>query len=156
MPVPDFITRLREQVGHGLLWFPGVTAVVLRDGDRVLLVRRADNGQWAPISGIVEPGEHPVACAAREVREETAVEVEVEGLAWVHVTAPVMYPNGDQAQYLDHTFRCRYIRGQASVADDESTEVAWFPVDHLPEMVPELQERILTAWHHIEQTRLGQ
>src|SRR3954469_12897467 len=155
MPVPDFIARLREHVGHGLLWLPGVTAVVLRDDDWVLLVRRADNGRWAPISGIVEPGEHPVACAIREVFEETAVEVEVESLAWVHVTEPVTYPNGDLAQYLDHTFRCRYLRGEARVADDESTAVAWFPLDDLPEMAPGLEERIVTSWLHDGHTRLG-
>ncbi|MBA2773338.1 MAG: DNA mismatch repair protein MutT, partial [Nocardioidaceae bacterium] len=39
MPIPDFIVRLRQKVGHDLLWLPGVTAVVLR-GEEVLLVRR--------------------------------------------------------------------------------------------------------------------
>src|SRR6476620_4471093 len=115
MPVPDFIVKLREQVGHDLLWLPGVTAVVLRDDAEVLLVKRADNGRWAPISGIVEPGEQPVDCATREVFEETSVQAEVEVLAWVSVTAPIVYPNGDRAQYLDHTFRCRYLGGEARV-----------------------------------------
>src|SRR3954464_11687478 len=155
MPVPDFITRLRAHVGHDLLWLPGVTAVVLRDDARVLLVRRADNDRWAPISGIVHPGEHPVACAVREVFEETAVEVVVESLAWVHVTETITYPNGDLAQYLDHTFRCRYLRGEARVADDESTAVAWFPLDDLPAMAPELTERITSALHHDGPTRLA-
>ncbi len=30
MATPDFILRLRESVGHALLWLPGTTAVVLR------------------------------------------------------------------------------------------------------------------------------
>jgi len=78
MPVPDFILRLRERVGHDLLWLPGVTAVVLRDGQEpkdpellpgteVLLVKRADNGRWGPVTGIVEPGEHPADCAVRDL-----------------------------------------------------------------------------------------
>ena len=37
---------------------PGVTAVVIRDR-QVLLVKRADNQAWTPVMGIVEPGENP-------------------------------------------------------------------------------------------------
>lgn len=155
MPIPEFILRLRERVGHDLLWLPGATAVVLRGDAEVLLVRRADNGCWGPVAGVLEPGEHPADCAAREVLEETSVEAEVEALAWVNVTEPIVYPNGDRSQYLDHTFRCRYVRGEPRVADDESTDVGWFPLDALPEMPAEVQQRILTAWRHAGPTRLG-
>lgn len=154
MPVPDFIARLREKIGHDALWLPGVTAVVLRGTD-VLLVKRADNGQWAPVTGIVDPGEHPAVAAVREVFEETAVEAQIETLAWVNVTAPTVHPNGDHAQYLDHTFKCRYVSGDAHPADDESTEVGWFPTDALPEMRGHLKERIMTAVRHTGPTRLA-
>lgn len=56
MPIPEFIVRLRHKIGHDPLWLPGTTAVVL-DGDRVLLVRRSDNGAWGPVTGVVDPGE---------------------------------------------------------------------------------------------------
>lgn len=153
MPIPDFIVRLRQKVGHDPLWLPGVTAVVLR-GEEVLLVRRSDNGRWAPVTGIVDPGEHPATCATREVLEETGVEATVEALVWVNVSDPVVHVNGDRAQYLDHTFRCRYAGGTAHVADDESVEVGWFPVTDLPDMAPELRERITTARHHEGAVRL--
>jgi ADP-ribose pyrophosphatase YjhB (NUDIX family) len=108
--------------------------VVLDDAGRVLLGRRSDNGLWAVISGILEPGEQPAVSAAREVLEETGVTVAVEGLAAVASDArTVVYPNGDQAQYLDLTFTCRAVHGEAHVADDESTEVGWFLPDALPE-----------------------
>ncbi|MGZ4500270.1 MAG: NUDIX hydrolase [Nocardioidaceae bacterium] len=147
MPIPDFIVALRQKVGHDLLWLPAVTAVVL-DGDGVLLVKRSDNGHWAPVTGIVDPGEHPADTAAREVLEETGVSCRVETLVGVGVTAPMVHANGDRAQYLDHTFRCRYVAGHAHVADDESSEVAWFPLDGLPAMDPVLVERIVTAVDH--------
>ena len=54
MPIPEFIVELRELVGHRELWLPGVTAVVLRD-DEVLLVQRSDNLAWGPVTGIVDP-----------------------------------------------------------------------------------------------------
>jgi ADP-ribose pyrophosphatase YjhB (NUDIX family) len=153
MPIPDFIVHLRRQIGHELLWLPGVTAVVLRD-DAVLLVRRSDNGAWAPVSGIVDPGEHPARAAVREVLEETAVSCVVEGLAWVGVTEPVVYPNGDRAQYLDHTFRCRYVDGTARVADDESLDVGWFDLDGLPAMGSAVLARIRAAVESTGVTRL--
>jgi 8-oxo-dGTP pyrophosphatase MutT (NUDIX family) len=154
VPIPEFIVRLREKVGHDLLWLAGATAIVLR-GDEVLLVRRSDNGRWGPVTGIVDPGEHPARTAAREVLEETGVSCAVDDLVWVNVTEPIVHSNGDHAQYLDHTFRCRYLGGEAHVADDESTEVAWFPVDDLPVMDAVLAERVRTALRHTGPVRLG-
>jgi ADP-ribose pyrophosphatase YjhB (NUDIX family) len=144
MPTPDFILQLRRKIGHDPLWLPGVTAVVLK-GDSVLLVKRSDNGAWTPVTGIVDPGEHPANTAVREVREETSVSCVVEALVWINVTAPTVHVNGDHAQYLDHTFRCRYLSGSPRAADDESIDVDWFSVSQLPEMTPNLRERITTA-----------
>ena len=47
---------------------PGVTAVVLNPArTRLLVVRRADDGRWTPVTGIVDPGEEPARAAEREV-----------------------------------------------------------------------------------------
>lgn len=153
MPVPDFILQLRAKIGHDLLWLPGVTSVVIND-EQVLLVRRSDNGSWAPVTGIVDPGEHPAQAAVREVEEETGVRCEVEGLVWVNVTEPTIHVNGDHAQYLDHTFRCRYLEGSPHAADDESLAASWFPIDAMPPMKPTLRDRVITAASHTGPTRL--
>ncbi|MFE0775267.1 NUDIX domain-containing protein [Streptomyces sp. NPDC058861] len=135
MATPDFIRTLRETAGHQLLFLPGVSAVVFDDRGRVLLGRRSDNGRWAIIGGIVEPGEQPADCAVREVYEETAVRCEAERIVIVEtLRRPVVYPNGDQCQFMDVTFRCRAVGGEARVNDEESTEVGWFDLDDLPEM----------------------
>ena len=147
MPVPEFILRLREKIGHDLLWLPGVTAVVV-DGDRVLLVRRRDNGQWAPVSGILEPGEQPAVSAVREVLEETGVVAVAEQLSATSSEAePTTCPNGDRVQFVDLTFRCSYVSGVAHVGDDESTDVGWFALDALPPMAADSTERIMHAVH---------
>jgi 8-oxo-dGTP pyrophosphatase MutT (NUDIX family) len=124
MPIPDFITEIRALIGHHPLWLPGVSAVVRRD-DEILLVQRADNGAWTPVTGIPEPGEEPAVAALREVREETGVTARIDRLAstWVH--GPVTHANGDLATYLDLTFACTWVSGEAHVADDESRDVAW-------------------------------
>ena len=119
MPIPDFILEIRALIGHRPLWLPGVTAVVRRD-DELLLVQRSDNGAWTPVTGIPEPGEEPAAAAVREVLEETGVTARVDRLAstWVH--GPIAHANGDLATYLDLTFSCTWLDGDAHVADDES------------------------------------
>ena len=79
-PIPPFVVELRELIGHRQLWLPAVTAVVLRE-EEVLLTRRADNGRWAPITGLLDPGEHPAVGAVREAEEEASVVVRAERLA---------------------------------------------------------------------------
>ncbi len=144
MPIPDFVVELRKHVGTAELWMPAVTAVVQR-GEEVLLVRRADNDEWAPITGILDPGEEPAAGAAREALEETCVTVRVDRLASVAASRQVTHSNGDLAVYLDVTFACSWVSGEAHVGDDESVDVRWWPADRLPEMHPEHLARIAAA-----------
>jgi ADP-ribose pyrophosphatase YjhB (NUDIX family) len=152
VPTPDFVLRLRERIGTAPLWLAGATAVVVdpaeRSGlpvDRLLLVRRADTGEWSPVAGIVEPGEHTADTAEREVWEEARVRAVVEKLAAVGVTQEYEYPNGDRTRYTDHTYRLRYVSGEPEVGDDESLEAAWFPVDALPPLPTRYAERIARA-----------
>jgi ADP-ribose pyrophosphatase YjhB (NUDIX family) len=144
VPVPEFIQRLRARVGHEPLWLVGVTAVVLR-GDEVLLVRRADFGTWSPVAGIVEPGEHSATTAEREALEEAGVVAVVERLAGVSVSREYTYPNGDRTQYTNLTYRLRYVSGEARVGDDESTDVGWFRLDALPPLADAYLRRIAHA-----------
>jgi 8-oxo-dGTP pyrophosphatase MutT (NUDIX family) len=143
----DFVAELRRKVGPDhVLWMPGVTAVVFDATDRVLLVRRSDTGAWAPITGIIDPGEQPAACAVRETLEETGVRVTVQRLVSVDSgSTPVTHANGDRAQYLDLTFRCSHESGTPYPADDECTDAAWFDVDELPPMRDWLLARVRAA-----------
>ena len=134
MATPKFILDLREKIGHDLLWLTGITGVVLNDAGEVLLVRRADDGRWSLVAGILEPGEQPAIALVREIQEETAVEAAVERLVSIEAMPASAYPNGDQVQYLDLCFRCRHLSGDPRVNDDESLEVAWFPLSALPEL----------------------
>jgi len=152
MPTPQFIVDLRTHIGHAPLWLIGVTAVVIR-GDEVLLVERADNGIWAPVSGIVDPGEEPADAAVREVTEETGVSTAPERLAWVHVTPPVTHVNGDQAQYLDHVFVMRWVAGEPYPADDESTDARWYPRTALPDLPERMRRRLNAAFDAGTETR---
>ena len=142
MTTPKFILELREKIGHDLLWLTGITGVVLDGEQQVLLVRRADNGRWSLPAGILEPGEQPALGLIREIHEETAVETEIVRLVSIDALPPSSYPNGDQVQYLDLCFHCRPLRGTPQVNDEESLEVAYFPLNALP---PDLAPRERTC-----------
>lgn len=136
MPAPEYVLNLRKKIGNDPLWVPGVRGVVVDDDGRVLLGQRADNGQWALITGMLDPGEQPARGLIREIFEETAVVAEAERVVSVGAVGPVTYPNGDVCEFLDVVFRCRYVSGTARVNDDESLAVGWFALDELPELMP--------------------
>ncbi|WP_411078406.1 NUDIX hydrolase [Streptomyces sp. cmx-10-25] len=144
MGTPDFILALRRKIGSDPLWLSSVTAVVVRD-DQVLLAKRADNGEWTPATGIIDPGEQPADAAAREVLEETGIVAVPHRLAMVHVTDPVVYDNGDQTQYLDLVFHLAWQSGVPHPADSENTAADWFPLNDLPAMSDDMRKRITTA-----------
>jgi 8-oxo-dGTP pyrophosphatase MutT (NUDIX family) len=145
MATPKFILDIRDKAGDVLLLLPGVVMVVFDDRGRVLLNRRADTGKWALISGIPDPGEQPAQAALREIQEETAVSAVVERVLSVFTNEPVVYDNGDRAQYIDIVLRCRAVGGRARVNDDESLDVRWFALDELPPLGPIARGRIELA-----------
>lgn len=149
MATPEFILRLREKVGHELLWLIGVTAIVVK-GDEVLLVQRADNGMITPVTGIVDPGEDPAVAAVREVAEEAGIEARAEALVWVRALPPMTYANGDRAQYLDIVVRCAAEGGDPHPADGENTSAWWCPIDALDDagLNDDMRERIREALAH--------
>ncbi len=76
-PEPGTASRARREYPDRP--FVGVGAVVV-DGGRVLIVRRKHEplaGQWSIPGGGVEVGETLEACVAREILEETGLEVAV-------------------------------------------------------------------------------
>lgn len=125
------------RVGRGLRAVEPVVWSAAADGAAavdVLLVRRSDDGLWSPVTGVVDPGEHPANAAVRETLEETCVEAAVERLAQVHVTDEVVHANGDIAQYTGLVFRCRYVAGRPAAGDDESIDARWWPAESMPPM----------------------
>jgi 8-oxo-dGTP diphosphatase len=107
----------------------GVGAVVL-DGDRVLLVKRAHEplkGEWSLPGGAVELGETLEKAIAREVREETGLDVDVGPM--VDVLDRLRYdPDGRvKYHYVLVDFLCRPSSGVLCGASDaEAAEWAAF------------------------------
>jgi 8-oxo-dGTP pyrophosphatase MutT (NUDIX family) len=144
MATPDFVLELREKIGHAPLPLVGVTAVVFRD-EKILLGKRADNGQWQPVSGIVDPGEEPADAAVRECAEEAGVVVRVDRLALVQQLPRMTYANGDQVDYLDLVFRCTWVSGDPHPADGELTEVGFYDLGAMGQVDQALVRKVALA-----------
>ncbi|MGB3324750.1 MAG: NUDIX domain-containing protein [Mycolicibacterium fortuitum] len=144
MTTPDFVLALRERIGHEPLPLTGVTAVVFRD-EKVLLGKRADDGAWEAIAGILEPEEEPADAAVRECLEEAGVVVSVDRLALVQRIPRVTYANGDQVDYLDLVFRCTWVSGDPYPADGELTEVGFYDLGAMGDLAPAHVRKIALA-----------
>ncbi len=109
-----------------------VGAIGLEKGE-VLLVRRNRApalGQWSLPGGRVEWGETLREAIAREVREETGVDIEVEGLAGI---AERILPDDDgkiEYHYVILDFWARPKSRDLTPGDDAS-EARWVPVGEL-------------------------
>jgi ADP-ribose pyrophosphatase YjhB (NUDIX family) len=108
--------------------FVGVGAVVV-DGNagRVLLVKRRFEpaaGQWSLPGGAVDVGETLAASVARELQEETGLEVEVGPV--IEVFDRIIHDAEGRVQYhyvlVDYV--CRPVGGRLAAASDVA-DVAW-------------------------------
>lgn len=133
---------------------PGVTAIVLDESrTRMLGVRRADDGAWTPVTGIIDPGEEPARAAVREVGEEAGIACTALRLLEVRTLPPITYPHGDRAQFLDLCFLCEAPDGADPFpADGENTEARWFPVDAPPPMNERFQRQLALALENRTET----
>ena len=144
--IGEYIQMLREKIGHERLMLAGCTVIVYRDG-KILLNRRADNGQWMGTSGgYIEMGETPEKAASRELLEETGLIANHLELACVHGGDKFYhtYANGDKVAIIDICYICEDFGGEINPALDEVTELRWFDMDDLPDNLLNLAKHNVT------------
>ena len=104
--------------------------VLVHRGDEALLVKAKSFRRdfFGLVAGFVETGESLEECVAREVREETGLEI---GNIRYFGSQPWPYPMG-----LMVGFHADYREGDIRLADGELSDAAFFSRDHLP-TIPE-------------------
>jgi ADP-ribose pyrophosphatase YjhB (NUDIX family) len=114
---------------------PTAGAVIVNEKNEVLLARRAGlpfKGYWNLPGGFLESDEHPQNGVAREVKEETGLEVTAPKLIGVR-----MDTYNDPHQGFFHTLNTYYsfrVRKPVVTAADDASELRFFPLDQLPRM----------------------
>jgi 8-oxo-dGTP diphosphatase len=109
-----------------------VSAAIFRD-DKILLVRRARfpaKGFYSLPGGRVEFGETLHAALHREVGEETALKVEIVGLAGWREVVPEATGGG---HYLIMSFAARWSSGEV-ILNGELDDYKWLAPDALGEL----------------------
>ena len=96
--------------------------VVVRQGDRFLMVNEKKNRGWYLPAGRVESGESLQYGAKREVLEETGIEVELDGILRMEFTPDLM----DHDARLRVIFTAHAVGGQLKTQpDSESVGAEW-------------------------------
>ena len=112
-------------------------AGVIVDDDRVLLIRRQDNGHWEPPGGVLEIDEAIEDGLRREIFEETGAHVHIERLTGV-------YKNMAQG-IVALVFRCA-LDSAPAVTTTEAAAITWQSVADVPHlMVDAFAVRVLDA-----------
>ncbi len=106
-----------------------VGAVVGNDEGQILLIQRADSGVWLYPTGWADVGYSASEVAAKEVFEETGIEVEplrliavLDGLRLGFTSVPL----------YSLVFHCRAVGGSLERHPLETRDVGWFSEDEMP------------------------
>jgi NAD+ diphosphatase len=100
-------------------------------GDEILLVRKPEwlDGRYGLVAGFVEFGESLEEAMAREIKEETGIDVDnVRYLGSQCWPFPSQIMNG---------FVADYVSGDIVLQDDELEAAAWFKLEALPNLPPQ-------------------
>ncbi len=110
----------------------------------VLLTLHRKGGFWVQPGGHLEPDDATLSAAAlREAAEESGIDrLTVLGPADLH-RHPLSAAFGRCHEHLDVAYLVEAPRGAVPTVSDESLDVAWWPVEALPEaVVPDLPARL--------------
>jgi 8-oxo-dGTP diphosphatase len=122
-----------------------VAGIVVRDDDRVLVIKRDDNGHWEAPGGVLELNESFEAGVQREVLEETGLAVTVERITGVYKNLA----HGIVAL----VYRCRPIEGEPHTTE-EAREIRWMTKQEVQSvMAPAFSVRVLDAFEEAPQSR---
>ena len=135
MGAGNYISKIREKVGHDLVLTTGCGILIENDRGQVLLQKRSDTGEWGIPGGAIEIPETYEEAAIREVKEEVGITAYALKLFGIY-SGPdriIHYPNGDVVYSVSVIFRTKHYDGAISDEDSEVLEHRFFSRDEVPE-----------------------
>jgi len=117
-----------ERIGKQGKLSVGCSAVIFDEAhQKILLTRRSDNGRWCLPGGHMEVGESVAEACAREVEEETGLQVQILRLIGVYSSPHMLltYADGNRYQIVALCFEAEAKDGEPGLSD-ETTEAGYF------------------------------
>lgn len=106
-----------------------VAGIVFKDNyTQILLIKRRDVPVWVLPGGGSEEGESLAQSTQRELQEETGFIVKIKR------KVGEFHPK-NRLTKLTHLYECDIIGGQPK-ENDETSEIAFFPINQLPKLMP--------------------
>jgi 8-oxo-dGTP pyrophosphatase MutT (NUDIX family) len=138
------------RIAAGAPLLVGCSAVLFDPGgEKVLLTRRADNGQWVLPGGGLEAGESLAEACAREMLEETGLTVRVVRLLGVYSNPDMLltYANGGRFHLVAHNFLVEHMAGEPGTSN-EVTAWGWYGPEDLGglDLMPHHRQRLSDAY----------
>jgi ADP-ribose pyrophosphatase YjhB (NUDIX family) len=129
---------------------PAASAIVTNSEGKILLHRRSDNSLWGLPGGAMEIGESIAETVAREVKEETGLDVTIEHLIGIYSDPRhiIAFSDGEVRQQFSICFACKAVGGELRVSE-ESFEVAFFTVQQIEQLTMHESTR-LRIKHYLE------
>jgi ADP-ribose pyrophosphatase YjhB (NUDIX family) len=140
----EYFKEIRKRVGKEKILVPGTGAIVLNDRREVLLMLRADSGEWGLPGGYMDLGETVRESLRRELREELGIESRNEALVGVY-SGPefeTTHENGDETAGVTILFVVREYSGTPRNSE-ESRELRFVGLDALFEPMNASSARFL-------------
>ncbi|MFC4560139.1 NUDIX hydrolase [Virgibacillus kekensis] len=130
----EYIKELRKLVGSIPLIVCTAGVIITDNSNRILLIKRTDDGNWCIPGGAMDMGESVEETARREVYEETGLSVGQLKLLNVYSGEQQhhIYPNGDEVYFVNVIFSSSLFQGNLRTDGDESKEAAFFSLNNLP------------------------
>ncbi len=127
------------------IYYPRVASSVLAlivKKDKVLMVKRARKpykNTWMFPAGFIDFAEHPEEALAREVKEETGLDIKKTKLLKI-------YQCKDDPRAMGHIVFCYQVDvkdGRLSTDEDENSDICWFDIDNLPNIGWEVHNQVI-------------
>lgn len=124
-----------------------VAGIVIDKAERVLVIRRRDNGHWEPPGGILELDESFEDGVRREVFEETGLHVHVDRLTGVYKNIRI--------GVVALVFRCTPLSADVQTQSHEADTIRWVNLANIANLMdPAFAIRVTDAFDDHTPTRL--
>jgi 8-oxo-dGTP diphosphatase len=128
--------------------YPVAVHLLFIQNRQVLLLRRFntgyEDGHYSVVAGHVEAGETVKQAAAREAQEEAGVTIDPLDIAVVQV----MHRKAEDERVDFFVLIERWTGEVANHEPQKCDDLAWFPLDHLPDNIIPYVKRALENYQH--------